>query len=130
MLRPMPIEAVPPGTARVARAAFPKGHRYLRLAEELETLFTDNAFLVLFPTHGQPTRPPWRLAFATILQFVVTASPPVQRRSHHGPGSPCARSEAGATVTPAPPPSPHRSHRRQVSPPVVFPWDISDASGA
>ena len=26
MLRPMPIEPVPPETARVARAAFPKGH--------------------------------------------------------------------------------------------------------
>jgi hypothetical protein len=41
MLRPMPIEPVPPETARIARAAFPKGNRYLRLADELDTLFTD-----------------------------------------------------------------------------------------
>jgi transposase len=69
MLRPMPIEPLPPETARVARAAFPKGNRYLRLADELDTLFTDDAFLALFPTHGQPALPPWRLALVTLLQF-------------------------------------------------------------
>jgi transposase len=69
MLRPMPIEPIPPETARVARAAFPKGNRYLRVADALDTLFTDDAFWALFPTHGQPAFPPWRLALATILQF-------------------------------------------------------------
>src|SRR5919199_4799122 len=69
MLRPMPIEPVPPETARVARAAFPKGNRYLRVADELDRLFTDEAFGALFPTHGQPACPPWRLALVTILQF-------------------------------------------------------------
>jgi transposase len=69
MRRPMPIEPIPPETARVARAAFPKGHRYLRLADELDALFTDEAFGALFPTHGQPACPPWRLALVTILQF-------------------------------------------------------------
>jgi transposase len=69
MLRPMPIEPIPPETARVARAAFPKGNRYLRLADALDTLFTDEAFGALFPTHGQPACPPWRLALVTILQF-------------------------------------------------------------
>jgi transposase len=61
MLRPMPIEPVPPETARVARAAFPKGYRYLRLADELKTLCTANAFLALFPTHRQPAQPPCRM---------------------------------------------------------------------
>jgi transposase len=69
MLRPMPIEPIPPETVRVARAAFPKGNRYLRVADALDTLFTDDAFGALFPTHGQPAFPPWRLALATILQF-------------------------------------------------------------
>jgi transposase len=68
MLRPMPIGPIPSETARVARAAFPKGNRYLRMADELGTLFTDDAFLALFPTHGQPAHPPWQLAVATILQ--------------------------------------------------------------
>jgi Transposase DDE domain/Transposase domain (DUF772) len=69
MLRPMRIEAVPPQTARVAHAAFPKGNRYLKLADEMETLFTDDTFQALFPTHGQPALPPWRLALVTLLQF-------------------------------------------------------------
>jgi transposase len=69
MLRPMPIEPIPPDTARVARAAFPKGNRYLRVADELDSLFTDEVFLALFPPHGQPALPPWRLALVTILQF-------------------------------------------------------------
>ena len=69
MLRPMPIEPVPPETARVARAAFPKGNRYLRLADELDMLFTDDTFQALFPRHGPPAWPPWRLAFVTLLQF-------------------------------------------------------------
>jgi transposase len=74
MLRPMPIEPIPPETARVARAAFPKGNRYLRVADELETLFTDEAFLALFPPHGQPAQPPWRLALVTLLQFAERLS--------------------------------------------------------
>ena len=65
----MPIQPLPPETVRVARAAFPKGHRYLRVADELETRFTDDAFVALFPTQGQPAQPPWRLALVTILQF-------------------------------------------------------------
>jgi transposase len=69
MRRPMPIEPIPPETARVARAAFPKGHRYLRVADELDMLYTDEVFGALFPTHGQPACPPWRLALATLLQF-------------------------------------------------------------
>jgi transposase len=67
MLRPMPIEPVPPETARVARAAFPKGHKYLRVADALEALCTDDALLALFPTHGQPAQPPWPLARVTLL---------------------------------------------------------------
>jgi transposase len=80
MLRPMPIEPVPPETARIARAAFPKGNRYLRVADELEALFTDDAFLVLFPTHGQPAQPPWQLALVTILQFAEGLS---ERQAAH-----------------------------------------------
>lgn len=34
MIKPEPVPAVPRMTARVARAAFPKGNLYLRLREE------------------------------------------------------------------------------------------------
>ena len=49
-----PAEPVPPETARAARAAFPKGHRHLRLADAPEALCTGEAFLARFPTHGRP----------------------------------------------------------------------------
>jgi transposase len=71
MRRPLPIEPIPAETARVARAAFPKGNRYLRVADELASLLTDEVFLALFPTRGQPALPPWRLALVTILQFAA-----------------------------------------------------------
>jgi transposase len=67
MLRPMPSAPIPLEMVRVARAALPKGHRYLRVADALETLFTDDAFLTLCPGHGHPALPPWRLALATLL---------------------------------------------------------------
>lgn len=69
MLLAQPVGPVPADTARVAHAAFRKGHPYLRLADELGTLFTDEDFASLFPRHGQPALAPWRLALVTILQF-------------------------------------------------------------
>ncbi|MGH8071900.1 MAG: transposase [Candidatus Entotheonellia bacterium] len=69
MLRPMPIGPIPSETARVARAAFPKGNRYRCMADALETRCTDDAFLALFPVDGPPAHPPWRLALVTIRHF-------------------------------------------------------------
>jgi len=69
MLRPEPLPPVPAETARIARAAFPKGHPYLAAADTLGEVFTDDAFAALFPRRGQPALTPWRLALATILQF-------------------------------------------------------------
>src|SRR5882672_2423817 len=63
------IEPVPEETARVARAAFPKGHPYLTLRDALGTIFQDEDFAALFPMGGQPGLPPWRLACVTIMQF-------------------------------------------------------------
>src|SRR5712664_5025736 len=68
-LRPYPLETVPDETARVARAAFPKGHPYLTLRDALGTIFQDEDFATLFPLGGQPGLPPWRLALVTIMQF-------------------------------------------------------------
>lgn len=69
MLRQDTIGPVPNETRRVAEAAFPDGHRYLRLADEIGTLFTDALFASLYPERGQPALPPWRLALVTMLQF-------------------------------------------------------------
>ena len=62
MLRPRPIAPVPEETVRIARAAFPRGHQYLRLADEVGTLFTDDLFADLYPAPGRPPWPPgdWR----------------------------------------------------------------------
>ncbi len=69
MLRPRAIDAVPEETARVTRAAFPKGHPYLRLADELGPLFTDQVFAEVYPAQGRPALAAWRLALVTTLQF-------------------------------------------------------------
>jgi transposase len=36
----------------------------------LRTIYTDEAFADLFPTHGQPAFAPWRLAKVTVFQFM------------------------------------------------------------
>lgn len=68
-LHPHVIAPVPEETARVARAAFPKGHPYLTFRDALGTIFQDEDFAALFPVGGQPGLPPWRLALVTIMQF-------------------------------------------------------------
>src|SRR5512132_2057065 len=68
-LHPHIIEPVPEETARVAQAAFPKGHPYLTFRDAVTTIFQDEDFAALFPAWGQPGLPPWRLALVTILQF-------------------------------------------------------------
>src|SRR5262252_5580533 len=68
-LHPHIITPVPEETARVARAAFPKGHPYLTFRDVLGPIFQYEAFLALFPAWGPPGLPPWRLAFVTIMQF-------------------------------------------------------------
>src|SRR5438876_10990370 len=68
-LRPQPMGSIPEQTARVAHAAFPKGHPYLTLRDHLGTIFQDEDFAALFPAWGYPGLPPWRLALVTIMQF-------------------------------------------------------------
>jgi transposase len=68
-LQTRPVPPIPEQTARVAHAAFPKGNPYLRLRDELGTLFGDGDFADLYPKRGQPALAPWRLALVTILQF-------------------------------------------------------------
>ena len=73
-LKPSVVEPVPKQTARVARAAFPKGNLYLSLRDKLGTLFDDVDFTELYPRRGQPAFAPWRLALITIMQFLENLS--------------------------------------------------------
>jgi transposase len=68
-LHPQRPEPVPEETARVAQAAFPNGNRYMRMRDELNTVYEDETFTTLFPARGQPAASPWRLALVTVFQF-------------------------------------------------------------
>lgn len=68
-LRPGPVPPVPDETARVARAAFLGGNPHVRMRDELDSVFEDAQFGVLFPTRGRPAEAPWRLALVTVFQF-------------------------------------------------------------
>src|SRR2546429_3350026 len=63
------IGSVPEEAIRVARAAFRKGKLYLRIRDELGTLYEDPCFATLFPNVGQPALAPWRLALVCLFQF-------------------------------------------------------------
>ena len=71
-LRPQPLAPVPDETARVARAAFPKGNPSLILRDTLGTVFQDDKFADLYAHDGQPGVAPWRLALVTVMQFRET----------------------------------------------------------
>ena len=68
-LKPEPIGPIPEETARLAKAVFPEGSTFIKMRDELGTLFQDEMFAALFPKDGQPALAPWRLALVTILQF-------------------------------------------------------------
>lgn len=73
-LKPSIIEPVPEETARIARAAFPKGNLYISMRDELGIAFSDADFAELFPRRGQPAFAPWRLALITVMQFLENLS--------------------------------------------------------
>lgn len=68
-LKPEDLGQIPVETIRVAKAAFPKGNPYLKLRDELQSLYTDEEFAPLFSQRGQPAESPGRLAIVTVLQF-------------------------------------------------------------
>src|SRR5688572_9815485 len=57
-------------TARVARAACPRGNNLAMLMRDhLGMIFDDQQFADLFSPTGQPAASPFRLALTTVLQF-------------------------------------------------------------
>ncbi len=73
-LQPTDPRYVPSGTARIARAAFPKGNLAMSLRTELERLYTNELFADLYAKRGKPAEAPWRLALVTVLQFAEELS--------------------------------------------------------
>ena len=68
-LHPQVVYLVPEETARVARAAFPKGNVYMQMYDELGLIYENHQFATLFPRCGQPAEDPARLALILVMQF-------------------------------------------------------------
>lgn len=73
-LQPELNYTVPDQTARIAKAAFPRGTLCIRIYDHLGTIFSDQDFVDIFPGRGQPAQAPFRLALITILQFLEDLS--------------------------------------------------------
>lgn len=69
-LRPQMEYCIPVETAKVAKAVFPNGNIYLTLADSLGAFLAEQDFAHLFAQRGQPAVSPFRLALATIMQYV------------------------------------------------------------
>ena len=69
-LRPQAIPPIPEETARVARAIFPSGNRYMQLRDEPGTIYTDEQFVTLYPAGGQFAEQPWRIALLLVMQYM------------------------------------------------------------
>ena len=68
-LQPAAVSPIPQATMRVAQAAFPNGNLYMKLRDELGSIYQDSDFAMLFPRCGQPAESPWRLALVLVMQF-------------------------------------------------------------
>ena len=73
-LHPCTIPPIPDLTKAIAHAAFPNGHLYLQMRDELGSLYTDDLFTELYSEEGQPAWSPWRLALVTVMQFAENLS--------------------------------------------------------
>jgi len=69
-LHVQPLPDVPEMTATIARAAFPKGNRYMKMRDELGVFCSSDLFASCFATRGQPGETPWRLALILVFQYV------------------------------------------------------------
>ena len=69
MLIPKDPRDIPTETAKVARAAFPNGNKYMRLRDELGPIYNDDQFSSLFVWRGRPAESPGFMAQVTIMQF-------------------------------------------------------------
>lgn len=74
MLRPEAVGEIPAQTARVAKAAFPKGGTVIKLRDAFGTFYQDEDFAPFFSNLGQPALAPWRLALITVFQFLENLS--------------------------------------------------------
>ena len=99
-LNPQEIGPIPEETARIAHAAYPKGNVFMRMRDELGTIYQDEAFAHLFSHTGQPAEAPWRLALVTVMQFARSAFPIARPPMRCGDASTSSMPLAWNSVTP------------------------------
>ena len=73
-LKQTAITEIPEDTARVAKAVFKKGHRYVLLRDTFGDLFSTDDLRALFHVEGRPAIDPARLALITVIQFAENLS--------------------------------------------------------
>lgn len=73
-LKPGAIPPIPEDTKKVAQAAFPNGNLYMKMRDELGSIYNDELFTELFSEEGQPGWSPWRLALITAMEFAENSS--------------------------------------------------------
>jgi len=73
-LLPQSPGPIPAETARVARAAFPKGHSYLPMRAVRGPSDADPRVAPLCATRGRPAAVPWRRALSTVMQVAAGRS--------------------------------------------------------
>jgi transposase len=73
-LHPPIIGSVPEETARVARAAFPKGNLSRQIRQESESISEASFFAQWFPNVGHPAEAPWRFVLACFVQSLEGSS--------------------------------------------------------
>ena len=79
-LQPKKMVPVPEETVRIARAAFPKGNAWLSLRNELGTIYSDEMFVGLYPSRGQPAGTPCRLSLVLVMQLPLACRTARRRR--------------------------------------------------
>ena len=60
---------IPAETAQIAWAIFPKGSPYMRMRDELGSIYEREQVADLYSNLGQPSQEPAQLALSTIMQF-------------------------------------------------------------
>ncbi len=67
--------AVPVSTAELVHKAFPNGHAYITLRDQLGAVYTDAQFTALFTSQrGRPAESPGRLALVLVLELLEDVS--------------------------------------------------------
>ena len=70
----IPCSRFPLRPPALPTAAFPAGNVYMRLRDELGTLFDDELFTPVYASEGQPALHPWQLALVSVMQFAENLS--------------------------------------------------------